>query len=332
MHHKKLIFNFLLLISTELFAQFAPAAGQPGSTAIHKDSSIIIAWATGVELIRGYINISNPSQTHEGSNFASFGFPENALGPASDSEEHSVSLGDGGIATLTFDRPIKNGPGPDFCVFENAFSDTFLELAHVEVSSDGLRFVRFPSISLTQTQVQVGTFGNLDPTKIHNLAGKYRKGFGTPFDLQDLVDSSGIDLNNITHVRIIDVVGSLDTNFGSVDSQGNMINDPFPTPFYSGGFDLDAIGVINQGTLNTSSHPEWNIELFPNPSKDKVYLKHNDQTILNLSVFDSSGRRQDFHARQLDGQILIEHQLESGLYHVLIKTKHQTVIKNLKVL
>lgn len=331
MHFKNLPFYCLLLLSTRLCAQFAPAAGQPGSTAIHKDSSIIEAWATGIELIRGYINVSNPSQTHEGSNFASFGVAENALGPASDSGEHVVSLGDGGTATLTFDRPIKNGQGPDFCVFENAFNDSFLELAHVEVSSDGLRFVRFPSISLTQTETQIGPFGALDPTKIHNLAGKYRQGFGTPFDLEDLIDSSGIDINYITHVRIVDVVGSIDQNFGSTDSQGNMINDLFPTPFFSGGFDLDAVGVINQGTLNVSSNSDLNIELFPNPSAKKVYLRHNNLSILNLSVLDRSGREQDFLAKQLDGKILLEHQLEPGLYLVLIKTQYRTIVKNLQI-
>jgi hypothetical protein len=132
-------------------AQFPPPAGQPGTTAIHKDSSAIRAWATGIEVTRGYINISDPTQTHEGSNYASFGVPENALGPATGNSVDVVSLGDGGVATLTFARPIKNGSGPDFCVFENAFSDTYLELAFVEVSSDGVRFVRFPAISLTQT-------------------------------------------------------------------------------------------------------------------------------------------------------------------------------------
>ena len=36
-------------------------------------------------------------------------------------------VGDGGSAILTFDTPIANGPGFDFAVFENGFSDTFLE-------------------------------------------------------------------------------------------------------------------------------------------------------------------------------------------------------------
>jgi hypothetical protein len=46
-------------------------------------------------------------------------------------------------------------------------------------------------------------------------------------------------------VRIIDVVGSIDPAFGTRDSLGNLINEPFPTPFSSSGFDLDAVGVIH---------------------------------------------------------------------------------------
>lgn len=43
-----------------LFAQYAPAAGLPGSTTIHKDSSVFVAWATGCEVARGPINILDP--------------------------------------------------------------------------------------------------------------------------------------------------------------------------------------------------------------------------------------------------------------------------------
>ena len=54
-----------------------------------------------------------------------------ALGKADDAP---VSLGDGGYAVVTFDKPITNGPGYDFAVFENGLNDSFLELAFVVVS------------------------------------------------------------------------------------------------------------------------------------------------------------------------------------------------------
>ncbi|GIW77405.1 MAG: hypothetical protein KatS3mg104_2468 [Phycisphaerae bacterium] len=228
---------------------YAPAAGQVGSTAIPYNDSRFVGWATGGTLVRGPQDINNPTGP-----LASFGVLSDAFGSAGTTTTAVVSLGDGGFATLTFDQPIRNGPGVDFAVFENGFSDTFLELAFVEVSSNGINFFRFPAYSETQTTTQVGGFGLLDPTNLHNLAGKYRVGYGTPFDLDDLLSLAGptLDLNHITHVRVIDVVGRIDAAPGnpsyipSLDSLGRVINDPYSTPFASSGFDLDGIGVINQ--------------------------------------------------------------------------------------
>jgi hypothetical protein len=177
------------------------------------------------------------------SGLAISGSPEAALGPAT--ENGVVSLGDGGWICLEFPGLVRNGPGPDFAVFENGFSDSFLELAFAEVSSDGKTFVRFPAVSLTQTAVQTGPFGLLQGNLLHNLAGAYRAGIGTPFELDELEGMAGIDLQAIRYIRIRDVVGSIDPALGSRDSRGNLVNDPFPTPFPSGGFDLDAVAVLN---------------------------------------------------------------------------------------
>lgn len=224
--------------------QFDPAAGQPGSLAIAADNPSIAGWATGFNnLVRGPLDIASP-----GGGNASFGSGAEALGTANGTDSSRVvSLGDGGRITLSFDRAIRNGPGADFAVFENSFSDTFLELAFVEVSSNGTDFFRFASKSETQSTTQIGGFGNLDPTDVSNLAGKYRAGFGTPFDLQELAGMSpSLDVNNISAVRLIDVVGSITDGLATFDSLGRKINDPYSTPFASGGFDLDAVGVINQ--------------------------------------------------------------------------------------
>src|SRR5690606_10864157 len=80
---------------------------------------------------------------------------------------------------------------------------------------------------------------------LNNLAGKYVGGYGTPFDLQEMANISGLDINNITHVRIIDVVGSINGNT-RFDASNRKINDPYPTPFPVGGFDLDAVAVLHQ--------------------------------------------------------------------------------------
>ncbi|MBN8702286.1 MAG: T9SS C-terminal target domain-containing protein [Bacteroidetes bacterium] len=220
-------------------AQYAPAVGIPGTTAMHKDSSLFVGWATNCTIQPGFQDISSVSLGYAAAGDSSF-----AVGVAG--ANATVSLGDGGAATVTFMQPIFNGQGFDFAVFENSFSDSFLELAFVEVSSDGTNYFRFPSHSLTDTTTQVGTFGTLDPTKINNLAGKYRAMYGTPFDLEELPDTNLLDKNSITHVRIVDVVGSVNAMYASYDSYGNKVNDPWPTPFPSGGFDLDAVGVIHQ--------------------------------------------------------------------------------------
>ena len=232
-------FTIFLLFWNTGNSQFAPAAGEPGSTAIWKDSSIFKTWASGADIIRGPLKIGDDTL-----GYASAGEESFATGPAL--SNGLVSLGDGGQAILTFPFSIKNGPGFDFAVFENSFDDTFLELAFVEVSSDGVNFVRFPSHSLTDTTIQTNTFGTTDATKINNLAGKYRGSYGTPFDLQELAGNTNLNINAITHVKIIDVVGSVNKQYAKRDSYNNMINDPWPTPFPNGGFDLDAIGVIHQ--------------------------------------------------------------------------------------
>jgi hypothetical protein len=279
------IFSLLLFfIIPPLHAQFPPPAGEPGSTAIHRDSSIFKAWATGCEVVRGPQQIGIPS-----SELAEVGEAWMATGKAG--LNPIVSLGDGGYAILTFDEPISNGLGFDFAVFENSFDGYFLELAHVEVSSDGINFVRFPSVSLTDTTEQIWSFGYVEAIHIHNLAGKYRFDFGTPFDLEDLKDSALVDINNITHVKIIDVIGSIDPELGSRDSRGVMINDPFPTPFPSGGLDLDAVGVLHhQAPANTVNQSVFQVQLFPNPAQDLISIQANTSTLKSICIVDLQGR------------------------------------------
>jgi len=305
---------------------FPPAAGQPGSTAIHMDSLVFVSWAMEIEVNRGYINIADTTVYYDGTNRASFGLPEYALGKASGNSVNVVSLGDGGIATLQFDRPIINGPGPDFAVFENGFGDQFLELAFVEVSSDGEYFVRFPSVSLTPSDTQVEGFGTLDPTYIHNLAGKYRVGYGTPFDLQDLIDSTGIDLNDIRFVRIIDVVGCIDCGFETFDTNGNVVNDPWPTPFHSGGFDLEAVGIINAGDLFDPTTVNQQVprpaKVYPNPFSHVLFLEASEGS--TVMVYDISGRL--IKEERIAGNTLQITGLQPGYYIIRIINKNQTEI------
>ena len=215
----------------EVREHYPPTTGQAETTAISKDDPLLAAWATDwIDPVNYGENIHDQWKT-----------PERALGPALGTPADIVSLGEGGDITMTFDPGIRNGSGWDFAVFENSFSATFLELAFVNVSSDGNHFVRFDNAYLGNNPI--GGFGGNETTLIGSLAGKYPQGWGTPFDLtalenKPLVREGTVDLNHITHVKIIDIIGD-----GTVfDSFGNIIYDPFPTEG-SAGFDLEAIGV-----------------------------------------------------------------------------------------
>jgi len=187
-----------------------------------------------------------------------------------------------GQMTLQFDEPIRNGGGYDFAVFENgllsefttpagsAAGQMFAELAYVEVSSNGEDFVRFTAVSLTGQQV--GLFGTIEISNVYNLAGKHpnsgRRCTGTGFDLQEITDDAGVisglvDINNIRYVRIVDIPGTgdfYDEAVRHIDpgtwpawncyANNHPIYDAWDTslvPLHpSGGFDLEAIGVLKE--------------------------------------------------------------------------------------
>lgn len=202
----------------------------PTDDAVAADAPV--AWATGwVEVVYG-AEVDPAWQT-----------PGKALGPATGASGDICALGDGGRLTLAFDRPAVDGPGPDLAVFENAFSDTFLELARVEVSSDGYTFAAFDAVS--RGQEPVDAFGAVHAAGVWGLAGRYRGGLGTPFDLAVLrahpdVHAGAVDLDAIRYVRLTDVIGDGHAR----DAFGRPIWDPHPT-VASAGFDVEAVGVLN---------------------------------------------------------------------------------------
>lgn len=254
----------LILIGQNVYAQFSPPAGMPGSTAVKADSSIVADWADSCVIVRGPLHIMRPD-----SGFVSYGNSANAAGVA---DNLVVSLGDGGSATYYFAQPLANRPGPDIAVFENSFSDFFLELAFVEISSDLVHFYRFPAVSNTSILTQVASFGTLDPEQVHNLAGKYRGGYGTPFDFEELQHEVELDIQQIRAVRVVDVIGTIDPDYSAVDSQGQIVNDPWPTDFESGGFDLDALAILD-GSLSTPLLFEFDGQVYPQPASEQVGIR-----------------------------------------------------------
>ncbi|MEA3446805.1 MAG: T9SS type A sorting domain-containing protein [Bacteroidota bacterium] len=293
---KILILLFILIYSFRLMAQFAPPAGQEGSTAIYVDSSVFTGWASQVIIERGFMNIDEPSLGN-----ADYGTEADALGMA---DNMLVSLGDGGVAVYYFDTPLMNGQGPDFAVFENSFLDDFLELCFVEVSSDGENFVRFDAISNVPNDVQIDGFGTMDASLIRNFGGKYRQMFGTAFDLEELKNEQGLDVDQISYIRLIDVVGSIDTTYAGYDSQGNIVNDPWPTPFNSSGFDLDALGII---------HSAVGVEEYHLSEKGIKILFLNDEQKLLIETHYPAIEKARVNIYGIDGKNILSVNLSSEI-------------------
>lgn len=313
-----IIFFLVLILSMPLAAQYAPQAGVAGSTAISYTSSQFVRWADRCTIQRGYLDIDSPAIGR-----VSYGDSTMALGIT----DHSiVSLGDSGIAVLQFPGYIYDGPGADFAVFENGFIDpandslAFLELAFVEVSSDGVNYVRFPAHSLTQTQAQIAGSGDyMYANLIEGLAGKYGAGFGTPFDLSDLPVTASLNKNAITHVRVVDVVGNI-TDHSSFDNSGHIINDPYPTNFPTGGFDLDAVGVINYlGNASVPGLAKVPVDIYPVPVRDNLHIScRNSQCGYHVQLTDIAGKvLADVTLSGNDAAINME-QYAQGIYLLVI--------------
>lgn len=300
----------LLFCYTPINAQFAPPFGHEGNTAMYKDSLAFIAWANKCNVVRGFQDISNQSLGYTNVGDSSF-----AIGQAG--TNGVVSLGDGGVAILEFSSPIMDGNGPDFAVFENGFDNLFLELAFVEVSSDGIHFFRFPAISNTDTTIQTDGFGLTDASKLHNLAGKYRAEYGTPFDLSDLTNDALLNKEAITHVKVIDVVGSIQNQYCSRDANNNKINDPWPTGWGNGGFDLDAVGVIHQQTVGIDELELTNVSVYPNPATDVLYINLSS-SIYSIAVTNVIGEIVLKLENKSNTTSLSLSELKQGIYSLLV--------------
>ena len=319
---KRISILLLAMVPVALWAQFAPAQDQPGTTAMHADSSAFVAWAAGCTVERGPMRIDKPEN-----GLASYGADSLALGKPGGTYD-VVSLGDGGTATLTFESPIYNGEGPDFAVFENGFAnavnpDTWaLELGFVEVSSDGVNFFRFPAVTYVQTETQLGNAGSIVPAQLHNFASKYGAFYGTPFDLDEVEDNELLDKNRVTHVRIVDVVGNIDPEYATTDSEGHIVNDPWPTAFASSGFDLDAVGVIHDIAHNdVPENAVESIAVYPNPVRDRLMVKAED--LQSVEIYNLVGQQ----VLASISDIIDMGALNQGIYFVRINADGKTVTK-----
>jgi hypothetical protein len=163
----------------------------------------------------------------------------------------------------------------------------------------------------------------MDATKIDNLAGKYRTQYGTPFDLQELTGISQLNINAVTHVKIIDVVGSINTTYATYDKNNTIINDPWPTPFGSSGFDLDAVGVINEAAVGIKEFEKDNsFVIYPNPSREQFGVRSSEFVEGGLLKVCNILGEELFKANlESNNQSFNVSNLNAGIYFVSIETK-----------
>ena len=202
-----------------------------------------IRWADTVvgPFIRGPQDRSDPFSplTSSGSPGDALGAPDN---PGSGADG-LVSLGEDGSIILSFLEPLLDLPGPDLVVHSNPsdFGEfgLFVELATVEVSSNGIDWSGFATQSLVpRPEGESWSFLTIDDASLFSGFAGVRIG-GDLFDLAELLHPERLDLSAIRLVRISDVVG----DGTALDSFGNPIFDPWRTLAPTSGFDLDAVGV-----------------------------------------------------------------------------------------
>ncbi|MHC4665646.1 MAG: hypothetical protein ACYS9T_06775 [Planctomycetota bacterium] len=253
--------------------------------------------------------------------------PTKSLGPVTGNNFDVVSLGDlsaaeisagqpPGEITLVFGNPsdandanhIRDVNGYDFAVFENGFLSNYntgggsvqgqmlAELAYVEVSSNGVDFVRFGSVSLSTGAV--GPYGTIEVSDVFNLAGKHPNAYGvctgTAFDLRELAnhplaENGAVDINDIHYVRIVDIPGSGDfldsavehvdpntwPSWGTYDAN-HAVYDAWLTEG-SGGLDLEAVGVLEEQEYSADINLDGAVDFFDFALLGSAWGKHFGQ-------------------------------------------------------
>lgn len=240
----KLVLPAIAILGTLLLLA-ACEAGGAGDTGVPSPAHMegvplgdpsIGGWATGVVAYE------------PGEEATAYTDPSQALGPASGVSTEVLVLGRGGSVTLSFDGEISDGAGAELALFENGLGTTdalFGELAYVELSSNGIDFVRFPV--RTERTEPITAYERFDTRDYVGFAGLHPAGTGTAFDFSEVatepeVLAGTVDLASIRVVRIVDVVG----DGSQTDVAGNPIYDPYPTTG-SAGFDLDGVALLRSG-------------------------------------------------------------------------------------
>jgi hypothetical protein len=210
-------------------------------------------------------------------------------------------LGIGGVVVIELASAATDGFGTDLIVYENPFlvfggdqGESWIEAAFVDVSSDGLTWVRFPT-SYAGEQGPFSPFIGVPLTWYSGFAGVSHAsawpvfgadpfdvvaGGGDAFDLADLADDPQVqlgfvNLQNIRFVRITDVQAGVAT-----DTEGNLIWDCGDPNFATA--DIDAVCAVNNVAQSLPGRPS--VEMSLQQVLGKSYLK--------LELGDPNGLRE----------------------------------------
>jgi len=225
------------------------------------------------------------------------------------SEEDIVSLGlSGEIIVGAKKFYVVDGEGPDFIIFENAFSNlsgnrVFVEPGIVSVSQDGINFVEFP----------------YDPNTLEGLAGlNWTNGDADHFDYTvsggDAFDLATVGLDSITHIKIKDtslIANSLPTSH-KYWSPVAMLN----------GFDLDAVVLLNiKPIISTISENENDKNIQISEQNNLIIISAFQKT--NIKIYDILGNEllNKIGAKFL---LLDKFKFKNGVYFLVATTNSKT--------
>ena len=170
--------------------------------------------------------MGSPYLTSNNPNGVPYATGSNCLGApdGSSTNYHATNLGENGSIVLTFPEPIvANGVGNEFAVFGNGLATGYCKLGQVWVSQDDVTWYEMPNYSYTPSPLSTYS-EEMVLTNIEGYCGKYEAGYGEPFSLEALNSFYGIDLTEVSYVKITDVQG----NGSYFDSNGNVIFDNYP--------------------------------------------------------------------------------------------------------
>ncbi|MBI3258508.1 MAG: hypothetical protein HYZ54_03370 [Ignavibacteriae bacterium] len=278
----------LILISSTVSAQKTTASGA--------DEVILFKPGTG----------QNSGQSSEYFPKNIFGLPDTSARfqiPQA-SPDQICSLGFGGEIILGFHNKIlRDLPGKDFTIFENAFyapefPQMFIEPGRVSVSKDGITYIDFVYDPLTF----VGCAG-ITPTNGDKNPFNPLESGGDSFDLSD------IGMDSVRFIKITDIASLL-------LNRKHPLYDPVTT-----GFDLDAIVGLHLEELDPISI-----------SIGEKGIKINSETESVYSVYTIDGRKVSYIEKPAKNSEIPFETITNGIYGLVVTSSDNRYLKTITFL